>query len=117
VPLFLEFLSQLDEAAGALLGDAVHVLAHIGRKLRPMRPYAPSSRCWSAESRGGGALSEPPIRDMDEALETFVPARTASSRCCSGPGPGRGRRHPSFSPAAAAAPPERRPASHDEETS
>src|SRR5450830_589750 len=30
VPLFLEFLSQLDsdEAAGRLLGDAVHVLAH-----------------------------------------------------------------------------------------
>ena len=77
VPLFLEFLSQLEgeDGAGPLLGDAVHVLAHIGAKLHangnvyacvfdvleglsPVRPEV---------------LSEPPIKDMDEALETFGP--------------------------------------------
>ena len=43
VPLFLEFLAQLDEEVSApLLGDAVHVLAHIGRKLTANgSPYAP----------------------------------------------------------------------------
>ena len=42
VPLFLEFLSQLDkEEAERLLSDAVHVLAHVGRKLAANNsPYA-----------------------------------------------------------------------------
>jgi len=77
VPLFLEFLSQLpdEEAAGRLLGDAVHVLAHIGTKLaangsvyacvfdvlQGLSPVAPET------------LTEPPVKDMDEALETFGP--------------------------------------------
>jgi nitrate reductase delta subunit len=77
VPLFLEFLSQLEDehAAGRLLGDAVHVLAHIGRKLaangsvyacvfdvlRALSPVAPEE------------LTEPPVKDMDEALKTFGP--------------------------------------------
>ncbi len=76
VPLFLEFLSTQTEAEGArLLSDAVHVLAHIGRKLtangsayacvfgvlEALSPVAPEE------------LSEPPVRDMDEALETFGP--------------------------------------------
>ena len=77
VPLFLEFLSQQDEAeALRLLSDAIHVLAHIGRKLAANgSPYAVvfdvlERICPVAAE----ALSEPPIRDMDEALETFGPS-------------------------------------------
>ena len=77
VPLFLEFLSQQDEAeAERLLSDAIHVLAHIGRKLGANgSPYAVvfdvlERICPVAAE----ALSEPPIRDMDEALETFGPS-------------------------------------------
>jgi nitrate reductase delta subunit len=76
VPLFLEFLSETDDReAQSVLGDAVHVLAHIGGKLRGnnslyasvfdvlvnLSPVAPEP------------LTVPPIRDMDEALETFGP--------------------------------------------
>jgi nitrate reductase delta subunit len=77
VPLFLEFLSQLDDRdeAGRLLGDAVHVLAHLGRKLAANGSvYAcvfdvlESLSPVTAEE-----LSEPPVKDMDEALETFGP--------------------------------------------
>ena len=76
VPLFLEFLAMIDEdEALDVLGDAVHVLAHIGQKLKAngsvyacvfdalilLSPVAPEP------------LTVPPIRDMDEALETFGP--------------------------------------------
>lgn len=76
VPLFLEFLSQLDEAEAArMLSDAVHVLAHIGRKLTAnMSPYASIFDILQLLSPiAAHELSEPPIRDMDEALETFGP--------------------------------------------
>ena len=77
VPLFLEFLSQLDdqEEVGKLLGDAIHVLAHIGRKLEANgSPYAGVFALLQQLSPVvAEALSEPPIRDMDEALETFGP--------------------------------------------
>lgn len=77
VPLFLEFLSQLDdrEAAGRLLGDAVHVLAHVGRKLAANgSAYAGVFEVLQALSPvEAEELSEPPIQDMDEALETFGP--------------------------------------------
>jgi len=77
VPLFLEFLSQLDDEteAGRLLGDAVHVLAHIGRKLAANgSPYACVFTVLEALSPvAAEELSEPPIKDMDEALETFGP--------------------------------------------
>lgn len=76
VPLFLEFLAQLDEVASApLLGDAVHVLAHIGRKLTANgSPYAPVFTVLERLSPvAAEMLAEPPIRDMDEALETFGP--------------------------------------------
>lgn len=74
VPLFLEFLSvTAAKESQEVLGDAVHVLAHIGGKLRAnhslycsvfdalvtLSPVAPEP------------LTVPPIRDMDEALETF----------------------------------------------
>lgn len=76
VPLFLEFLSQLDkEEAERLLSDAVHVLAHVGRKLASNNsPYAPVFDVLQQLSPvAAEELSEPPVRDMDEALETFGP--------------------------------------------
>jgi nitrate reductase delta subunit len=77
VPLFLEFLSQLDDAgeAGRLLGDAVHVLAYIGRKLAAnASPYACVFEVLESLSPvAAEELSEPPVKDMDEALETFGP--------------------------------------------
>ncbi|KGF83533.1 nitrate reductase [Massilia sp. JS1662] len=76
VPLFLEFLSQLDdEEAGRLLGDAVHVLAFIGRKLAANgSPYAGVFDVLEGLSPvAAEELSEPPVKDMDEALETFGP--------------------------------------------
>ncbi|HCY61520.1 MAG TPA: nitrate reductase molybdenum cofactor assembly chaperone [Oxalobacteraceae bacterium] len=76
VPLFLEFLSQLDaEESARLLGDAVHVLAHVGAKLHANgSPYAVLFDVLQQLSPvAAEALSEPPVRDMDEALETFGP--------------------------------------------
>jgi len=77
VPLFLEFLSQLgdEEEAGRLLGDAVHVLAHLGRKLAANGSvYACVFDVLEALSPvPAEELSEPPVKDMDEALETFGP--------------------------------------------
>ena len=76
VPLFLEFLGQQSaDAAGRLLGDAVHVLAHIGRKLEADgSPYAGLFRVLEQLSPvAAEMLTEPPVRDMDEALETFGP--------------------------------------------
>ena len=77
VPLFLEFLSQLEDGKEAerLLSDAIHVLAHIGRKLAANgSPYAGIFDVLQQLSPVvAEELSEPPIRDMDEALETFGP--------------------------------------------
>ena len=77
VPLFLEFLSllPLDEAL-ALLGDAVHVLATIGRKLDANgSPYATAFQLLEALSPvAAQELLEPPVRDMDEAMELFGPS-------------------------------------------
>lgn len=76
VPLFLEFLSQLDEdEAARMLSDAIHVLAHIGRKLTANgSPYAGIFDVLQLLSPVvAEELSEPPVRDMDEALETFGP--------------------------------------------
>lgn len=76
VPLFLEFLSQQDEdTALPLLGDAIHVLAHLGRKLRASgSPYACVFGLVETLSPVvAEELCEPPVRDMDEALETFGP--------------------------------------------
>ncbi|HWR75941.1 MAG TPA: nitrate reductase molybdenum cofactor assembly chaperone [Thiobacillus sp.] len=77
VPLFLEFLSQLPaEEALALLGDAVHVLATIGRKLDANgSPYATAFQVLEALSPvAAQELAEPPVRDMDEAMEMFGPS-------------------------------------------
>jgi nitrate reductase delta subunit len=77
VPLFLEFLSLLPAAeALALLGDAVHVLAAIGRKLDANgSPYATAFQVLEALSPvAAQELAEPPVRDMDEAMEMFGPS-------------------------------------------
>ena len=77
VPLFLEYLSILpvDEAA-ALLGDAINVLALIGRKLHANgSPYhAVFDVLQSLSPVAAQPLPEPPVRDMDEAMERFGPA-------------------------------------------
>ncbi|MBI1889471.1 MAG: nitrate reductase molybdenum cofactor assembly chaperone [Burkholderiales bacterium] len=77
VPLFLEFLAQVDQReASRMLTDAVHVLAHIGRKLAANgSPYAAVFQVLERMSPvAAEELSEPPVRDMDEALETFGPS-------------------------------------------
>jgi len=77
VPLFLEFLSLLPaEDALALLGDAVHVLATVGRKLDANgSPYATAFQVLEALSPvAAQELVEPPVRDMDEAMEMFGPS-------------------------------------------
>lgn len=78
VPLFLEFLSQLggEDKAGPLLGDAVHVLAHVGNKLAANgNVYACVFDVLEQLSPVlAETLTEPPIKDMDEALETFGPS-------------------------------------------
>ncbi|NYT59358.1 nitrate reductase molybdenum cofactor assembly chaperone [Alcaligenaceae bacterium] len=74
VPLFLEYLSLLEPAAAELLlGEAIHVLAAIGDRLgRNDSPYAVVftvlRSLTQVEPR---AQAEPPVRDMDEAMETF----------------------------------------------
>ncbi|MEV4777890.1 nitrate reductase molybdenum cofactor assembly chaperone [Burkholderia sp. LMU1-1-1.1] len=76
VPLFLEFLSQQDkDETERLLGDAIHVLAYIGRKLRANgSPYACVFELLQTLTPvQAEELAEPPVRDMDEALETFGP--------------------------------------------
>lgn len=76
LPALLEYFSCIPaEKAKKLLGDAIHVIAHIGQKLDkyespyalllnsivPLSPVKPKP------------LIEPPVRDMDEAMETFGP--------------------------------------------
>lgn len=76
VPLFLEFLSLLpNEEAFTLLGDAVHVIATIGRKLDANgSPYATAFQVLEALSPvAAQELAEPPVHDMDEAMEMFGP--------------------------------------------
>lgn len=77
VPLFLEFLSLLPEdKALELLGDAVHVLAAIGRRLDANgSPYATAFQVLETLSPVvAQALADPPVRDMDEAMEMFGPS-------------------------------------------
>ncbi len=76
VPLFLEFLSVLpQDQVQPLLGDAIHVLALLGDKLQAnASPYA----CIFTVIRAlcttePKPFIEPPVRDMDEALEVFGP--------------------------------------------
>ncbi|MCP2040685.1 nitrate reductase delta subunit [Neisseria sp. HSC-16F19] len=76
LPALLEYFSYVDNAhAQKLLGDAVHVIAHIGGKLAQNgSPYAALLAGVTALSPvAPQPLIEPPVRDMDEAMETFGP--------------------------------------------
>lgn len=76
VPLFLEFLAQLStDQAQHFLGDAIHVLAMIGNKLTAnASPYAVIFDVLRAQCLTQPLpFEEPPVRDMDEAMETFGP--------------------------------------------
>ena len=86
IPLFLEFLGQDPaEEAERLLGDAIHVLAMIGDKLDANgSPYAHVFNGAAHADHGRAApLAEPPVRDMDEAMETFDRRRMVSNPCSS----------------------------------
>lgn len=77
LPLFLEYLGCVpDERASALLDDAIHVLAAIGKKLGEHgSPYAAVFRLVQRMSRVEPLpLATAPVRDMDEALEMFGPS-------------------------------------------
>ncbi len=77
VPLFLEYLSILpSEEAATLLGEAINVLALIGRKLHANgSPYHTVFDLLQTLSPVEAVpLPEPPVRDMDEAMERFGPA-------------------------------------------
>ena len=81
VPLFLEFLALLDrEKALALLDDAIHVLAHIGRHLH--RNHSPYHVIFSALEDLARVAPEDIAfeapRDMDEAMILFG---TAADGC------------------------------------
>lgn len=74
LPALLEYLAQIPaERAAKLLGDAVHVIAHIGGKLaQNASPYAVLFEALASLSPvAAQPLIEPPVRDMDEAMETF----------------------------------------------
>lgn len=80
VPLFLEFLGALADDGQAqraeqLLGEAIHVLAAICDRLaRHDSPYATVFTVLrSMTSVQPEARTDPPVRDMDEALELFGP--------------------------------------------
>jgi len=76
VPLFLEALGAIEPArAQSLLNDAIHVLDAIGERLaRNESPYATVfavlRELATVDPR---PLAQPPVRDMDEMLETFGP--------------------------------------------
>ncbi|MFZ6781131.1 nitrate reductase molybdenum cofactor assembly chaperone [Undibacterium sp. Ji83W] len=76
VPLFLEFLGLMDEATSEkLLGEAIHVLAAIGMRLqRKASPYANLFLILTTLTDVvPHEQGEPPVRDMDDAMETFGP--------------------------------------------
>ena len=76
VPLFLEFLSLMDqETSEKLLGEAIHVLAAIGMRLK--RNESPYNGIFMLLTTLTDVVpqeqGEPPVRDMDDAMETFGP--------------------------------------------
>lgn len=76
LPLMLEFLGGVSpEIELSFLDEAVHVIAVIGERLaEKSSPYAcVFSTLVSLASVKPLPLVQPPVRDMDEALETFGP--------------------------------------------
>ncbi len=76
LPALLEFFSHIPpEDAHKMLGDAVHVIAHIANQLHAgMSPYAALlDAAVALSSVLPQPLAVPPVRDMDEAMEMFGP--------------------------------------------
>ncbi len=76
LPLFLEFLSVCDvKKSTDLLSEAIHVIAYIGNNLKSANSvYAGVFEVLQKLSPvAAQPLKVAPIRDMDEALETFGP--------------------------------------------
>ncbi len=76
VPLFLEVLGAVEpDQARALLDEAIHVLAAIGQRLaKNGSPYAGVFTVLETLTAVvPQAAMEPPVRDMDEAMEHFGP--------------------------------------------
>lgn len=76
VPLFLEYLGLIPaNEARTLLGEAIHVLAAIGQRLaRDESPYAaPFVLLRALSPVEPREQDEPPLREMEETLETFGP--------------------------------------------
>ena len=76
LPALLEFFAHIPaQEAEKLLGDAVHVIHHIGKNLAASgSPYAALLQAAvSLSPVEPQPLIEPPVRDMDEAMETFGP--------------------------------------------
>ena len=74
LPLVLEFLSEVEnEVASMILSDAVSVINHLGIKLKEKSiPYASLFDVIVAMSPcEPKPLIEPPVRDMDEAMDMF----------------------------------------------
>ena len=77
VPLFLEYLSQLPDAeACAMLGEAIDVMALIGRKLKANNsPYhSVFAVLESISPITAKELPDVPIRDMEETIIQFGPS-------------------------------------------
>lgn len=76
LPLFLEFLSCIPaEESEPMLGEAIHVIAAIGARLRDVQsPYANALLVLTAYTEvEPRQQSMPPVRDMDEVMEKFGP--------------------------------------------
>lgn len=80
IPVFLEFLGVLsaqdgEEEAARWLGETIHVLAAIGDRLaREASPYATLfTLLRTLTPVQPQPQPEPPVRDMDEAMEHFGP--------------------------------------------
>lgn len=74
VPVFLEFLSQIPlETSGPLLDEGIHVLAAIGDRLAQNdSPYHVIFSVLRARATVEPLPHlEPPVRDMDDAMEIF----------------------------------------------
>lgn len=76
IPLFLEFLSLVEpENAEKLLGEAIHVIAAIGVRLQRKESLYANAFLLLTEFTDvvPQEQGEPPVRDMDDAMETFGP--------------------------------------------
>ena len=76
VPLFLEFLSLVPtEEANALLGEAIHVIAAIGRRLG--KNDSPYTGIFAVLCTLTDVVpleqTDPPVRSMDEVMEMYGP--------------------------------------------